>query len=477
MSEYHQKEVLNAGTLGTYRVHSLFTRISSEGDLEPEGEEPFKYAVALHAHEFTHYLHNLTTIAGVDSLTACFWLVVPFVRNADEHGYFTAPEGIEEDENLKLAFKAMNCTRGTVELASNSLDGKWPVITEWEFGKPVEDFVSLTHSVYGNIGNIPVCTLRVIAKSKAGAPIEMSLRPGLDFISEGVAYEIEREQCRLVGISGRDLDSQTPSYPYLTYRPLVEHFVGRETTAEERIRIGSAALLTFTPSASLFLLCSAMRQDFERADGEQTVFERATNYLVQQFQNYRARPDLSPMVQIREIMGGSEDLRKGVEVYGRLLDKGLDLRVRQPMMELSLIKQAIAPSDFNQVASELLEHLVCQEKVGLPHHISWIGAPGSIAEISDEELQRLSVLQTSIHYLQQHFTKDGRLGNTADLPDAACPFEGACPIQANSSHPEMCSKKPWQVSAAGGKGVCWYEAGRLSLRLDGQAIKAHSSTS
>lgn len=83
MYKYHEREVLNAGKLGTYRVHSLFTRITSEGDLNPEIGEPLQGAVALHAHEYTHYLHNLSTLAGLDALLACFWLVAPFVRGTD----------------------------------------------------------------------------------------------------------------------------------------------------------------------------------------------------------------------------------------------------------------------------------------------------------------------------------------------------------------------------------------------------------
>jgi hypothetical protein len=424
--------------------------------------ERFKFAVALHAHEYTHYLHNLTTRAGLDALLPCFWLINPFVSNTDEFGRFTAPKNIDQDGFVSLAFKVMRNARGAVDGIPKGDQIKWPRVVEWIFTDPVFEIVEL--SLDGERqGSVDKCSLKITAKSHNTQPIEITLTPGLDFISEGVAYEIEREQCRLAGIEEKDLDSQTPSYPYLAYRPLINHFVGRETTPVERIAIGNYALMTNSPSSYFFELCLALEEDGFAGRAKYKNFMALTEEIRANFKATQSKPDLS---QIKKVLKGSVDLLKGADLYVSLIEKGVGLRSRWPLMELTLIQKKLSPDEFRMITINLLEHLVCQEKVEPPHQIQWIGLKkNSIVSVSDLELQKLGVLQTSIHYLQQHFTNDGRLGNTVDLLDSACPFDGACPLQNSYSNPELCATKPWQVSIADGlTQVCWYEAGRLSLR-------------
>lgn len=477
MSKYHEREVLNAGKLGTYRVHSLFTRITSEGDLDPDIGDPLPGAVALHAHEYTHYIHNLSTVAGLDALLACFWLVAPFVRGTDERGFFTASEGLDNGDELTSAFKVMNSARGSVIGIPKDENFQWPKITEWCFGAVRSESVTLSHSTEGEIGKIQVSSIPITAKHIRGEPLELVLSPGLDFLSEGIAYEIEREQRRAPTLSEQALDSQTPSYPYLAYRPLVEHLVGHSTTPQERILIGNLALMTNAPAQAFFSLCAAIKIDKDRADGLSTEQDKLGNLIYQDFIKHLSNPNFSYTGQLKVILAGSAELSEGLEIYCKLIDKGLQQRTKTFMLEQMLIQKKLSSDEFRNFTLNVLERLVCQEKVDGDSVIDWI-APlnGVIAEVPEDVLQRLSVLQTSIHYLQQHFTMDGRLGSTAELRESACPFAGACQAQKQYDHPEDCGRKPWNVSVDGGKKVCWYEAGRLSLRMakNGEAVAGTS---
>lgn len=471
MSEYHEREVLNAGRLGTYRVHSLLTRISSDGDMEPEIGEPFPGAVSLHAHEYTHYLHNLSTLAGLEAMLACFWLVVPFVNHTDDRGWYRAPACSEaaEDDSLELAFQLMVTARGSVEGIPSDKNFKWPIIDEWTFGEVYSESIPLSHSTEGYIGNLNISSLPIIAKSKS-SQFELKLNPGLDFISEGVAYEIEREQRRLAGIPEQFLDAQTPSYPYLAYRPLIDHLVGQQTTVIERVIIGNFALLAHHVSDTFFDLCAALKRDKERNDGHASEIGNITSQVINKFREHSERTDISHVDQIKSILAGSRDLYAAVELYGRLIQKGLRLRLATPLMELLFTQQKLTPEEFRNITVNLLERQVCQEKSDGSAQIEWIGALGSVADLEPEEHQQLGVLQAAIHYLQQHFTKKGHLANTQDLEESACPFRGACEAQTRFGNPPECDTKPWLVSVADGRNeVCFYEAARLSLRLDRRA--------
>ncbi|CAI8782318.1 CHAT domain-containing protein [Pseudomonas sp. IT-P2] len=466
MYKYHEREVLNAGALGTYRVHSLFTRITSEGDLSPEIGEPLQGAVALHAHEYTHYLHNLSTLAGLDALLACFWLVAPFVRGTDDRGWFTAYEGLEYDDQLTAAFAVMNSSRGSVTGIPKDKNFQWPEITEWCFGEVSTESVTLTYGTEGEIGKIQMQSIPITAKHNKGEPLELVLTPGLDFISEGIAYEIEREQRRAPHLSDKILDSQTPCYPYLAYRPLVEHLIGHGTTPQERILIGNLALLSSAPAKTFFELCAAIKRDKDRGDGKKVEQDRIGDDIYRAFVRHVSNPDFSYTDQLKEILSGSGDHIEGLEIYCKLIDKGLKQRTKTFMLEQMMIQKKFTAYEFRDFTLNILERLVCQEKVDDDSVIEWI-APlnGVIAKLPEEILQKLSVLQTSIHYLQQHFTVDGRLGSTAQLQESACPFTDACETQKQYGYPADCGSKPWNVSVDGGKKVCWYEAGRLSLRM------------
>ncbi|ALQ06490.1 hypothetical protein [Pseudomonas brassicacearum] len=465
MSEYHDREVLNAGTMGTYRVHSLFTKITCDGDLDPEYDDPFPGAVALHAHEYTHYLHNLSTVAGLQSMQACFLLMVPFINYTDEHGFFTAPENHELDDTVSLAFKMMNDARGSIEGRPREKGFAWPTITEWVFSELQSEQVDVSYS-NEQFGSLQAYYSRVEAKTQSGDSIEFTLRPGLDFISEGVAYEVEREQRRLAGGAEHQLDAETPSFPYLAYRPFIEFLIGRNTTPEERVLIGNLCLLIGAPSTALWHICNAIRRDDARGDNSHLEFKHVENYILNEFKKQSSGTEQLHTVLLHQITEGSRELSRGAELYARLINKALKLRADFPSIELVFIKEKLTGEEFKKTVANMLEHLVLQEKAGQEATLEWIGVPGSIVSLTDAEFEKLTVLQTSIHYLQQHFTTSG-LANSAELRETACPFYGACSIEKEYGNPSNCKSKPWLVSITPDRSkICWYEAGRLSLRLD-----------
>ncbi|WP_248747418.1 hypothetical protein, partial [Pseudomonas sp. MWU12-2037] len=465
MSEYHDREVLNAGTMGTYRVHSLFTKITCDGDLEPEFGDPFPGAVALHAHEYTHYLHNLSTLAGLQSMQACFLLMVPFIRHTNELGFFTAPENHELDDTVAFAFKMMNDARGSIEGRPREKGFEWPKITEWVFSELQPEQIDVSHASE-NLGALGTYYSAAEAKTQNGESIEFTLRPGLDFISEGVAYEVEREQRRLAGGAEHQLDVETPSFPYLAYRPFIEHLIGRSTTPAERILIGNLSLLIGNPSTALWHLSNAIKQDEARGDNSPLEFKKVEKYILNEFRRQSFGTEQFHTVLLHQITEGSSELSRGMEIYTKLIDKALTLRGDFPSIELVFLKEKLTGEEFKRTIANMLEHLVLQEKAGQEATLQWIGAPGSIVSLADSEFEKLTVLQSSIHYLQQHFTTSG-LANTAELKETACPFYGACPIEREYGNPPDCQSKPWLVSITPDRSkVCWYEAGRLSLRLD-----------
>ena len=458
VSQYYLQEALRAGTLGTYRVNALFTRISSDGDLEPDFGEPMPGAVSLHAHEYTHYLHNLSTVAGVMSLLSSFWLLLPFIRNADSNARILASSATGLDDDVGSAFQVINVMRGITRGIPNNYS--WPKVSSWQFEAPTSAVRKIIHSSE-TLSQITVFSFTAKAIFSSGHSLQIEVQPGLDFITEGVAYEIDREARRLAGIPEEVLDDQTPSYPYLVFRPLVDFLIGQQSSAEERIVIGTLALLDNSPSEGLIQVCEAIRTESE--EGSSEGFADYTNQLCDRFKNYSNHIIGSQLSTVVSILSGSKVLSIGASIYCQLIRTALAKRQESPVMETAFIESKMDSEDFLQRSLRMLERQVCQEKFGSSNVISWIGLPGSVADQPDEALRAFSILQSAIHYVQHHFTTDA-IVPTAQLRDTPCPFSGACEAQIERNFPEVCDTKPWEFQySAARASVCFYEAAQIAL--------------
>src|SRR5258706_14871398 len=58
-------DLLRAEALGSYVPNSFYIRATAVSDLDPEAGDAMSEAVAVHAHEYVHFLHNISTLAGL----------------------------------------------------------------------------------------------------------------------------------------------------------------------------------------------------------------------------------------------------------------------------------------------------------------------------------------------------------------------------------------------------------------------------
>jgi hypothetical protein len=114
---------------------------------------------------------------------------------------------------------------------------------KWKINHPRQTHVAIPE-VDAHPG-LDVVSVDVSAADLTGEVFNGTVQIGHDLISEGVAYEVERE-IRFANRTNSvlDADTGTPLYPYIAYQQIVDHFMGRPTTAQERIDVGVCALMT-----------------------------------------------------------------------------------------------------------------------------------------------------------------------------------------------------------------------------------------
>lgn len=448
MEQAVEFESPSSGRVGAYRQNAFYMRMTSFYDLEPSIGEPPSVAVAFHAHEYVHFLHNASTTAGLAYLLSNLVLMRVLAGGADEEGYFGGLNKLSEPDQGSFQYVSalMQAQLGTsVPNPRPPLDKR-----EWRCGPP-----SVTYRE-----KIPTVTAQ-FWQGQDGAVTETpdaSVSVGLSFITEGVAYEVEREMRRLSGIPERDLDNKVNFFPYLAFRVLVRSWSGRDLNPREFILVGVAALASSFAGEGLRVICEALKNS-ERPLGEVLDVERAkfdpeAAFVIAALRDQRT--DLVPGDVTWDAMGE----------YMALAEVGVTMRKAHWVPELVFLERYPTPEEFKGRVGALLDCLVVQEKPDKKLALHWIG-PGKVAA-SEAAMQHLGSLQSALHFSQLHLTPDGGAYSTADLSRTAitCPFSGGCQSEADDGEPRECKTAPWKrfIPSQPNQPLCWYAAGVKTIK-------------
>lgn len=434
-------------TAGAYRQNTFYIRMRSEADLEPSEGSPLPLAVSVHAHEYVHFLHNASTTAGHTYLLTNLGIIHMLVQGCDARGNFLGVERLTEGQraDLDFAVKLMRAQLGTTRLrdlprATN--------LRQWKCGPS---------DVKEADGKAAVSTSFSV-KNAAGETQEENVLIGLSFITEGVAYEVDRELRRLHGVPEHQLDEGVSVFPYLAYRVLLEAWSGRDFSSRERIEVGVAAMSHQLAGLALAKICSQLQLAAgEPVEAILARFKVGTkthgDAMLKALQEYRIDASSGNATAV------------GLAEYVKLAEAGVRLRQGNLVPELALAGAPWSPEELRKCIGLMLDCLVIQGKPEGRSEMYWIG-PGEVAA-TDEQATFLGALQAALHFSQLHLTERGPPRPTARIPSGqfACPFTGGCVTEERDDFPEECRSAPWKRfgSSPQEAKLCWYAAGVRSL--------------
>lgn len=453
-SHFLQAEQFNHERAGVFHTNSLFTRAAEGLDLLPSvREKAWDAALPFHIHEYIHYLHNISTPPGIIYLFNGFNLFFEFMKGTDRHGIYDPAKNAPEVAKPFLE---------VYDLLQGKLKGERPPketkIQHWSFSDPRVQTVQL--NIFGhNFDTFSKSSIEVKAVSNYGTLYDFTLEIGIYLITEGIAYEIDREVRRKIG-SWPDLDYNTPPYPYLIYQPVIDSLVGRKTSVYERIILGTCALLETAPGKGLIRACAILRSCKETSSREFIQYVINLNQGLRGFQKDLKAEVMPSMIRNFE---GSPVLQAGVKEYCNLISASFEKRCSTPLMELDFIYITCHENYFKKI-KEHVPQWICQEKPNGVAEISLIG-PKKVTDVIDEIA--LSTLQSAFHYMQLHITSNGRISATQGLPNTRCPFIGACEARSRAKDSETCIRAPWDTAFPERNDMtiptCFYTHGAKSL--------------
>jgi hypothetical protein len=436
---------LSSAAAGAYRQNAFYYRMESIFDLEPADGDALPFAVPFHAHEYVHFLHNASTTAGHAYLVANLVLLRTLAAGANDSGQFLGPEALKSDQLdwLRLAGAVMHAQLGATSTKEmrNCTD-----IRNWECGAPELVKGELVDTIHATF----------TAREASGDQRSECFVIGLSFITEGIAYEIDREMRCFGGLSVDLLDAETKTFPYLAYRVLVRSWSGRDLSAKDYIAIGVSALHCNVAGFGLSEICRCLKASTASVDDVlnhvRPQWDQASTKVLDDIRTQRA--DLSQGDVIWTAMGE----------YMTLAEAGAELRRNRWAPELDFLSRTMTTDGFKQAVSTMLDCLVIQDKPDSEFDMYWHG-PNIVAR-TDKAIQCLGALQSALHFSQLHLGADGSVHATNALPPTICPFAGGCCVEASEGFPSDCKSFPWRRASASDSAekVCWYVAGVKALR-------------
>ncbi|MHC8324176.1 hypothetical protein ACYZT4_26415 [Pseudomonas sp. GB2N2] len=437
---------------GAFRLNSLFTRLSSDADLNPDHRDAYAGALAVNVHEYVHYLHNVSTPCGIVMVVNAINFLYEFLHGTDEQGAYHSPQNINSNAQAFLQVYKILLGR-----ASDNVPPQDTKILTWKFS----DIQIITEplTIHGcEFDNFE--TVRVGIKAQGfHSSHEFSLDIGHHFITEGVAYEVERE-IRRRQVSDVDLDEGTPAYPYLAYEPLINYLIGRKSSLHERIILGTTALMNICPGKGLLDACKILK--IYRSTSS-SAFLKHYRSIALGLDQFVSSLNNTIIPQLINNVKGSEQLEKGIVQYLKILRFAVEARKKAPFMEVSLSKINSA-DQFYRCTVELAPFWVYQQKNQIDGVISWMGERSLVNGIDEPAI---STLQSIFDYVQIHIKSSGSICDTSELPNVRCPFSGACAVESKYSHPKECRSTPWKFvvdeTINGRQAVCFYNSGVRSL--------------
>lgn len=451
-SQYLTHELNSASAGDNFRMNSLHTRISASMNLNPNNSEPFPGALPVNVHEYVHNLHNLTTTTGLTILFNEFNLMFEFIRGA-KSGYYEANPGT--NPTIGSILKLFKELIGTAKIDFPGIIKKGTFV----FGKINETKETTTINNFEmKYMNYTIELEEAYTEGRPTKPITLAI--GYHFITEGIAYEVDRS-IRLASTKGTEesVDSSTPYFPYLMYRDLVDHLIGRESTSDERIIIGLCGLQIANPALGFLHACRSLKETNEK-DTPALLEELVKDNIKAQFEFSESIIKNTIPEWTSRFKGSS--LEQAFDYYARVMEFACTSRHAHPLIEL-VMRNIRTQEHLQSLIALMAPTWIIQE---LPEGLAEYTFHGSKAVSDHKSDTHMAVLQCAFHYIQHHIRKDGELYKTKEISGVRCPYVGACAARETTLDPNQCKNKPWEAKQQDGeRAVCYYTAAVGSLKL------------
>lgn len=437
-----QTEPIFSSTVhGTYGSNRLLIKLFGDAASFVTGRGPQSWAsVATFVHEYLHYLHNLSTYAGVLSFISELRTLRLFIQTVEKNGRSLGSAVLSPNEQDEL--------KGLIQWANTLRGGP---------GRAYDNIVSIDHVTdqMRTIGllqggvmtprDVSVVTLFTKMKQRdEDQPKPVEVEFGTLCLKEAIAFEAELLMSKNERDVYFDIDTSTPDYPYRMARRLFERETGESPDHETLIKAALIALQSSDPGSVFLDVIDAYRQrNLHGLSPEKVILScvdagrKAVEPLID---------DICTLMLDREF-GGFDSripLANALAFVKKRCQEFMVLRTKDPFFELDFLRHGFDQLKLRSMLMVYPSCAVITSQPEFPDPVQMRIFKGADQEADERLKQEISVFQTAMDFYRAH-TADETFQPTEKAKHSECPLAGACraPLAIDSTRSHICKRTPW----------------------------------
>lgn len=445
---YHQME---AGAAGTYAPNRAFIRLHRTSAFWDVGWSGTSADYAIFLHEYTHYLHNFSTNAGISELINEMSAAQIFLMTVGADGK-SGGLGILEpwlQEHYRALQKMRRIFRGDYRLPRDAQIHSRNVDMRYADHSIEVESIDFPRQGATDISRV---TVEFDVRSDSAEPTRHTVQLGSFMIMESVAFELECFHLEQRGTDVKHHALNVPPAPYKVARRVLEGITGLAWSHAQCVK---ACLLALQATDSGFALVDiAQRVRLDSADHDEVLDDMAK--VVSRWMDAGAMSDLVTAVANQiAVFAVRPLLAKAMRRFEEQITTYTAARVGNPFFELALASADVASSElyefFEQFPPCAVQVLNFHSEEPAP--LAYIWGKAVDADLVDS----LAGYHTMMDFALAHGVIG--LAPTTDLQPRQCPFTESCMLPTRMSQPDICTLTPWRSFDPASTRQCWYGAG------------------
>ena len=448
--KFSKEKSLSSQTIASYLPDSQLIKlgVNLPAFCDPGNPRGFVggHELAYILHEWTHYLHNVSTIHGLSSFANLIHLWSVFRKTIGPDGFSMGssanPEVIQAHFRQKNAF---------IQITRNRRPNNIP-------GKLSAELITVT-GVSERSQTLPgldiatraiVCALSI--RNDQGDCYTASAEIGSHEIVESVAYMLEARFTVRAG--GKPVD--VPFSPYLLLKMLANH--AAPTLRDELvIACGIASLQSSDPPSSLLHLLAMAEAEMQKGGD---VFAMLQEHQRQEL--HEASEWIEDQLKvIEDVFPIEEPMARAVRKTVSTMRSNFEVRKQLPFVELAIIEQIIQNNgNLTPIVSAFGACGILQQRQGgeddLQRDVLYEFVLDDEKDPLLDEGRRL--MHAAFDFVRLHSSK-GEIVPTLQLPKSRrymCPFYTVCAEETRRVTSLICAEEPWQTAHRATADLCWY---------------------
>jgi hypothetical protein len=430
-------EMAANATFAGYRPEKMIIRLSPNIRIvDDEGNPeafPTANAFAVFMHEYFHYIHNISTAAGLAGFINLLEQWRLFRETIDKTGFSAG------SEQLDKCFQKHRKT--LVRLAQNVRAVHKPDLRKIIKATSIEVLSTRLCDAVENETETLLASIKCKAKvvDDGGTAECHTIEIGVQEIMEAAAWLLE---CRYVDKSASgEQPSPAAFFPYKVVPALVNHQL-EGADDESILACVLAALHSTNPPEALMGI-----MEFAKTAGNQraSVFE-AVQKEVRKAVASNETVLLQQIDEIENEFSGQNIMAVGIRSITSQVKSVLQLRKCEPFFEIAFVDLLAANEvTIDDIMNKIPACNVLQENFGSDDNLQrdlLVSFRPKDANGTDPEVG-LRVIHAIFDFVGRHIRSEGFIA-TGDLPNQRCPFYTSCGLELRKRDLSICKNTPWQ---------------------------------